>query len=329
MKPKFRARELWLFAPFVLIGAAALFYWRWERVNPPDKRGMYVARIERTPATGREESGGISHHVTVTLSHGWPRPLWWGERTDEPYLLDPLQPTKPATLYYGAQSDKSFASGGLATGIRGGKEVVFESQYTASPGVISFDGTNYRVEHSLPLRGAYQGAGEVIFKGLYRFKNSKLVEAQKIVRASGELFPPIDKNSGLRVVATKFSPWKKEQIIDENNVLVTTDEIFISVVVEPTLPLVSEAEKHELNGTSTNAKDEGATDFAYTTYEGKEPSPKIALKPGQISKTFHLAIDEKDATKGRITIEGELWMDGRWSLPFKVKLPPRPKAAKK
>ena len=327
MRQRFKARELWLFAPFLLIGIAALLYWRWEQVTPADKRGFYVSKITRTPATARDEEMGVSHYVTVTLSHGWPRPLWWGEILQQPLLLNPLHPTKPATSYYSATSDKSLASGGLATGIRDGKEVVFESRYSASPGTITFDGTNYQIKHSLSLRGTYQGAGEVVFKGLYRLKNSELIPAQKVVRAQGEQFPPINKNSGMRVVSIQLSPWKKEQITEMNGVLTTTDEIFINVIVEPTTPVPSGKTKHELSGDITDVKDNIVGNFTYETYQGRESdAPKIVLKPEQVAQVFHFGVNEKHRTKGRIYGYGELWMDERWPLPFKFKLPPRPAA---
>ncbi len=324
MKQRIKARELWLFAPFLLFGVAALLYWRWEQVTPKDKRGFYVSKIERRPATARDESNHISHHVTVTLSHSWPRPLWWGEIPQEPYLLDPLQPSKPATPYYGPQSDKSFASGGLPTGVRGGKEVNVGSLGTLPPGIMSFDGKNYKVEHGLSLREASQGAGDVVFKGLYRFKNSDLVRAQKVVRAKGEQFPPIDKKSGLRIVAVRFSPWKKRTELQMNNKMGKSDILVVKIIVEHTPPLTSGAAKPKIKGQVDSVEDERRSNFSRITgIPFLDDVPAGELKPNQSGKSFHYWLDEKEKTEGRLVIKGELWRGDRWPLSFEFKLPPR------
>ncbi len=327
MRQRFKARELWLFAPFLLIGVAALFYRRWEQVNPPEKRGMYVSKIERTPATGRDEAMDVSHYVTVTLSHSWPKPRWWGEIDETPLSLDPMNEKRPPTVYYTPKTNIKWAAGGIITALRPDKTVFVDAISTGYPRIVQFDGQNYKIKHPFNLRGVSPKLGKVTFRGLYQFKNGDLVRAQKVVRAAGEKFPPVDKNPGVKLVSIEATPWKNNPMGAVSNLSKTSDLTAIKIIVEPILPLASKTKKPELNCTITDMNDETTGVSGYTTYgTGFPEEPKISLKPGQIGKVFNLSIDAQDKTKGRITVKGNVYLGDRWPIPFEIKLPPRPAA---
>lgn len=327
MKQRFKARELWLFAPFLLFGVAALLYWRWEQVTPTDKRGMYVSKIERTPATAREVSLDMSHYVTVTLSHSWPKPRWWGEKSLKQWILDPLAPEKPPIPYDASTFDTMIAGGATLTAREGGKIKRFDGNFRPMPGYISIDGSNYVVKHPVSLHKVPPNLGAVEFRGIYQMTGTQVRQISRVVRAAGEKFPPTDKDPGARVVSIAATPWKKEHVIGMNNVPEIYDSISIVLILKHTKSVAQTAKKNKVSASINGVDDEANSNIGYTLGLSRpQDEPKISLKPNQSSTVFYLSLDERDKTRGRVIIKGKASADDRWPLSFELKLPSRPAA---
>ena len=65
MRQRIKARELWLFAPFLLMGALAFYWARVEQVSAPGASKMFVSEFAFDPAPGYWQEKGYSHEVKV------------------------------------------------------------------------------------------------------------------------------------------------------------------------------------------------------------------------------------------------------------------------
>ena len=334
MKQRFRARELWLFAPFLLFGVAALLYWRWEQVTPKDERGFYVSDVQLVPANGIDEERGISHYVTTRLSHSWPKPRWWGELPKAPYWLDPLNSTKPPQNYYGYKIPYDMATGGLLTVMRANKTIKVSDHYGNYPGEISFDGRSYIIKRGFSLRPLPQDVGEIKFEGIYQWKGGPTVKVSRVVRAQSAKLPAAKaRNSGARIVSVTASPYQVDKIVNMQGATETSAASQIEIIVQHTLPVPKGKAKHSIRVYDQELQDSRAPNQKPNEMLGisttAHPSPRLPtkpLKPNQSHEIFDVILEESNATVGPITLHGKISADEHWPLSFEVKLPPRPAA---
>ena len=143
MRQRFRARELWLLVPFLLIGAAAFYWGQQEKVEALKPQGMFVSDFRVEPAPGAQQEVGMSHRVTVTVSHSLPKPTWWGGPVTTFATIDALQADKPHPLSAGQTAAQYPALGNAITIVRDGKTKKLPPKYGTDFMDFRFDGTNY------------------------------------------------------------------------------------------------------------------------------------------------------------------------------------------
>ena len=192
MRQQFHARELWLFAPFLLIGG---------QVGAPLAREMFVSDVEIEPAPGYYQSLGFSHRVTVKVSHPWPRPAWWDQKYPVGTLIDPLKPKQaipPDRLFTPAQYK---AKGETLTIVRDGKQREVPAKYLGRYYDFRFDGTDYISVNYFGLSSLPAELGAVELHGLYRLGAEHQVGFEREVRKAGETISVMpNKKPGARLV---------------------------------------------------------------------------------------------------------------------------------
>lgn len=72
MRQRFKARELLLLLPFLLIGVAAFYCQRQEKVTPPPILGFHLKNFKMGRASPNMISQGYGEKLTVTFSDSTP-----------------------------------------------------------------------------------------------------------------------------------------------------------------------------------------------------------------------------------------------------------------
>ena len=174
MRQRFRARELWLFAPILLIGAFAFYFARVESVSAPGKSQMFVSNFQFAPASGRWQEKGYSHRVKIEISHPWPRPKWWGKTMPMRAELAPLAPVPvlmPRTGYF--ERDYLRSGGTLALVNSDGTESLLSGK-PSFPYVAAFQNDKYVFVHYVNATyTARQGTQEMRFRDCIKWASNR------------------------------------------------------------------------------------------------------------------------------------------------------------
>ena len=201
MGQRFKARELWLFAPFLLIGALAFYWQRAGNVSAPNAHWTTSSTVKVEAAPGYYQEQGKLHHVMVTLSHPWPRPLWWGKRYSLVTTLDPTDVERGALRplgQVGGLGEASAVRNGVLFSTRDAKNVV---TMPTKQGVLNatprFDGDKCTLDYYLNLDNIAAPPQPLTLRGAYIFGGSSPVEVEKLIRKAGEKWNfKVDKNPG-------------------------------------------------------------------------------------------------------------------------------------
>ena len=331
MKPKFKARELWLFAPFLLIFAGALYWARVEQVSGPNARGMYVSDFKVEAAPGYYQEKGYSHSVKVVISHPWPRPKWWGQMTPMQMGLDPLRPVPALNPIMGYGEKDYLRAGGTLTIERNDKSLSWPANKTSYPNKAGFENGSYVFVHYVDAFSAPKQEGTIGFRGLYKIGIQPAFAVKRIFRNAGEtLALDLDKSPGGRLVSVSALPFYESSSYTKGKPPIVSDNCDIYFLVRGT----SASEKED--GTPTvqiddllvrDEKGKLYRDYAPKGfnfgYGGSMPREKFQLNPDETLTFIGVSIEQATPTSGELTLSGKISLDNHWPIPFKVKLPPR------
>lgn len=325
MKPNFKARELWLLLPFLLVGAVAFYWQRVERVSAPGVRGTYVSSVKVEPAPGYYQEKGLSHQTTVTISHPWPRPKWWGGPYHSISGIDALQTEKTYPI------SRDLARGEAITIVRKGKTKQLPIQYGGNYMNFRFDGADYVSVNYLGLNAIPREWGAVTFHGLYRIVGQPQLILKREVRKAGEILPvAIDKNPGARLVKVTASPFTTGPCEPGSGAGCLRDEVNLTVQIRRTQPSALPPEKQSIR-TDVEIEDEAGVIYPPWTTPGFNLEFGEAAPQQSAGQEFPLEeriiginLEQSLRTQGKLKVRGKVSVDNRWPIPFEVKLPPRP-----
>ncbi len=335
MKQRLRARELWLLAPFLLIGALA-FYWqraeqRGDQIGAPLARAMVVSDVKIEAAPGYYQSQGYSHRVTVKVSHPWPRPKWWGQNYPVGTLIDPLKPGQAiaaSRLYTPAQHK---AKGETLTFVRGGKQREVPAKYLGRYYDFRFDGTDYISVNYFGLSALPADWGAIQLHGLYRLGAQHQVGFEREIRRAGETLNVVpDKNPGARLARVYASDFHTIQegvmgakpiVQDQCSVLFAVDQFQPPLVAgEQVGVALHDLELQDATGKTFDVNSTPGLDttWSFGVIDSDNP-PRAEEKNVVVSFEFAPTL----ATRGRLRLRGTVSVGDRWPIPFEVTLPPR------
>ncbi len=338
MKSRFKARELWLFAPFLLIMAGAFYWQRIERITGPNGRAMYVSDVTIDAAPGRYQKFGWSHRVTVTISHPWPRPKWWGQNSNYGTFIEPLYYTKLKPAQRKALAPNVRAQGEAITYLKAGKPEELDSKFGGSLNDFRFDGTNYVSVDYFDLNNVPQKWGALTLHGAYAIAGQPILAFQREIRKAGKsLAIPLNKNPGAQLVSIDASEFYASTTTRFAGKPRPRETCSLRFVVRDLVGREVQGEKSNLIVTDVEVRDETGKKFHCDKTAGLEGNHgakddeqmqayQALLKslPSDESPLFY-ALDFAPTlqTKGRLTVRGQISMDDRWPIFFQVKLPPR------
>ena len=331
MRPKFRARELWLFAPFLLIGALAFFWSRREKAVPPNASGLSISRIKVEEAPGYWREKGYSHRVRVTLAHRFPRPDWWGECCKSSARNDALHPQRFPDLHGELASETAVLGGALTIGA-GAQTREWPAPQTPAPTNYTFADGVYQFDSYVKLSAVPRAAGAVTFHGLVNLADSSNLIFDRQVRAPGQTFTMnSDRSNGLKIERADTTPFFHVIAPFKGQPKSGQDKLQIGVVVRDTMfdadaPAAAEAvefydiELHDASGTiyppppgGMNPPPAGGKSFDYFR----------ATKDDERDLTFDLWLNRNFIGPDLLWMRGKISLDKRWPLVFDFPLPAR------
>ena len=325
MRQRFKARELWLFAPFLLIIAGALYWARVEQVSGPNGSLMHVSEVKVEAAPGYWQEKGMSHRVTVTISHPWPRPKWWGQHFYYRQIEGVLHPETARLSALVRDPIQAVATGESFTVVRDGKTVQLPTEYIGEYPDFEFDGTNYVSANYLNLSALPQSWGAVDIYGLYRIAGEpQLSLKRQIWESGGTLKVTPDKNPHAQLIKTTIEPF---YILKSGNTLYDSCSINFFVrhfdvpVGQSADFRIYDVELHDKNGKiyrDVGSSIFGVTQFVPVVAEGTK------LREDEDAKGLSISINRFFALTDDLKIKGKISADDHWPLSFEVKLPPRP-----
>ncbi len=334
MRQRFKARELWLFLPIVLVGALAWYWGRVEQASGPNGRGMYVSDFKVEAAPGYFQEKGYSNRVVVTISHFWPRPKWWGGDFQRRIDLDPLHPEEQGAGAFGLKREQTLASGGALTIERDGKIVAWPAKSRAMNAWPKFDGTNYVFSYYVRRDELSKEPQAVTFRGLYRIGPSPLLPLTRAFRKAGQTLPvPPDKNPGARLVSVDAMPFLAMPTRNSKGLLTTEITSFVFFILRPTEPTLNSNGVPDVRFYDLQVRDESGKIYLDQKpvgfglgFGGPLDRDKAQLKPDEILNITSVHIDTAIPISGRLTLRGKVSLDEHWPVVFKVQLPPRASA---
>ena len=331
MKPKFRARELWLFAPFLLIGAAALYWGRVEQVSQPGASEMFVSDVRVEAAPGYYQEKGMSHRVTVTVSHRWPRPKWWNQHHGNIAGLDVLHPETPSVFARSPNAGDYLEGGEVLTIMRAGKNKQLPPRYGGNYLGVGFDGTNYVSTNYFDLALIPKEWGAVTLHGLYRVATRHQVALTREVRRAGATVPfAPNRDSQAQMLAIDASPFLPLTTSGPGTKPLVEDNCQFQITLRD---LRSPQERAE--GTTVSIYDlelQDETGKIYQPYltpgftqggRGYSDEERAQWAPGEQKVAADVSLAPSFVTKGRLRLRGKVLLNYHWPLKFEVELPPR------
>ena len=340
MRQKFKARELWLFVPFLLIIAAALYWARVEKVAPKHPPGLYIAAVKIEPASSNYQGKGLSHRLTVTISSGDPKPKWWGTQGSIE-SIDALQPKKNYPLPKGTSPSQVTMFGETMTVVSQGKRRRLPTKFGCNYVDFRFDGTNYVSVNYLGLAEIPQNLGEVTLHGLYRVAGQPQIVLKRVVRRKGQKMTVVsDKTTGAKILKAESTAFGNQSC--KPGAGCRKNRAQIKVTFRRTAALVPPKDKQfalidsiEIVDAKNNVYQPNWTNgfgvqvLQYTLAldsSGTPVSSEASVADARVTLYSNSQYYSTFRGMEPLRLRGTLSVDKRWPIPFEIKLPPRPTA---
>ena len=334
MRRRFKARELWLFAPFLLIIAAALYWGRVEQVSKPGASEMFVLDFKVEAAPDYWQERGWSHRVTVTLSHPWPRPRWWGYSYIVSNIIDPLHPEAKQSLSRGQKLSESFARGEALTVVRDGKMWRLPREYGGNAMSFQVVGNDYVSNGYFKLSSIPKEWGAVTFHGLYRIADQPQIAVERKIRVAGEtLPPPQNRDAGARVVRVTVSSFAPSTGSNRGNGFVTENRGIVQVVfqrnagltgnVSRALTRIYDVEVVDAKGKIYQSNQKGKFRFQGVDSSAAGSKLRQELPQDEDVTSINVFLDLTFGPLHELTLRGKISVDEGWPIPFETALTPR------
>ena len=330
MRQRFRARELWLLAPFLLIIAGAFYWARLEKVEPPNSQGIIVSDFKVEPSPGFWQNEGFSHQVTVKLSYKGSRPKWWGDATK---YKNPIGAFDTKDFFVGRGKNDpahALAFGSTLTYQRDGKTMAWapsEQEITLDERFLD---DHYVFIHQVSLVRAPQTLGEIGFRGLYVIGEQEPFVVTRTLRVAGETVPtPVATGAGIKLLRVDATPFFSMNSIGRNGKKQTNDMCYIRLTVRDFDAPPANEKLPNLMFSEIELGDESAERLATNTGNGIDWGASEngkSQKPlnGQRQGVLFVEVAPNFQTSGRLELRGKLSIGKRKPVSFGVTLPPRP-----
>lgn len=326
MRQRFKARELWLFAPFLLIIVGAFYFARVEQVSKPDASGMFVsdAKVEAPSAYWQEQ--GYSHQVTVKLSHSWPRPKWWKDNNSRHDMKVWAPFPSPHKRYKNAIAASKEGWNGMLTTNKSGKTVALDYEYLYYLALDEYDGKNYVRYHLFKGNQLPPELGEITFRANYQIAKQAKTSLNLVVRKKGEnitLAP--DKRPGARVIKVITPPADLPPTSFDNPYF-----SFFGIILQSEGASEDEmrSDIYDVELMDGKGRKINISTQKIRLMEAPESIDKqrTQLQSGQVLRIQQLYLNDKSLRSRELTLRAKLRMGKRWPLQIEIKLPPRPAA---
>ncbi len=340
MKPKFKARELWLFAPFLLIGGLAFVWQRAGKVSSPTDYWTTTSTVKVEAAPGYYQEQGKLHRVTVTLSHPWPRPRWWGKSYSLVTGLDPTDversALRPLGQVGGLGEARAVRSGALFSTRDAKNAVTIPPKQGILNATPRFNGDKCTFDYYINLNSIAVPPQPLTLRGAYIFGGSSPVKIEKLIRKAGEKWSfEVDKSPGADLLsvnaASRFYQSSRHAV---GKPVEYTDFTSIFFLLRPELAVTDESNKQNfVRIYDLEIRDEKGRKYREYKPYGVFFSETNFIKPaanqvhsGEILYQLSTEIDNKIPTSGALTLTGKISVAEHWPLLFKIKLPSRKSA---
>ena len=294
---------------------------------------MFVSDFKVEPAPGYYQEKGMSHRVTVTISHPWPRPKWWGTSFHRQLRLDPLNPEKLNALPPNAKRENLFEDGAVFTLADSSQAVVWPRGGSAMGTWPAFDGANCVMEYYINADQLPASPKAITFHGLYRFAGSAPLDVTQVLRKKGQTLPTkANRDAGAQLLSIDALPFYKSSSYPVGKAPIASDNCSIYFLVRQTSGDQSAQHKPNLNVYDLLVRDEKGKN--YTDYKPKgfnfgyggaisDQQLQAQLRPDETLTFVDVSIEQATPTSGELTFSGKISVDEHWPIPFKVQLPPR------
>lgn len=344
MKQRFRARELWLFAPFLLMSALTLCFGIAERACAQDASGVTISDVKIGTTSGLSQSHGWTRQITMKVSHSDPKPKWWGGWLSPRINLDPVDfdhpkfpPYDPASKNSIAGGSELIAGGGELLVKSGEKSVIWRPKDFSTNFSVDYDGTNYIFKHSLKNSELDKARGEITFRGIYRIADEAPFEVTSVIRRADEVLAPVpDKNTAGQLLSVDAVPFYRRTDTLINLTTVDYDECLVYFLVRRDTVKdkknhyqrvqVHDLEVRDQEGKIYRDDKPEGFGFAYgaatysTTEDPWRPFKGEQLRPDEALIFISVRIDPTTLTSGDLTLSGNVSIDSHWPIPFETKL---------
>ena len=330
MRQRFKARELWLFVPLLLIGALAFVWMKQEKIEPPNSQGVTVSDFKVEPSPGFWQAEGFSHQVTVTLFYKGSRPKWWNNATK---YKNPVGAMVTKDFFAGRGKNDpahALAFGSTLTYQSNGKTLAWappQQQITLNERFVD---DHYVFVHQVSLAQAPQKLGEIGFRGLYVIGEQEPFVVTRTLRAAGETVPPTAATgTGLKLLRVDATRFYRMISAARNGKSQTKETCYIRFTVRDfDAPLASE-ELPTLMFSDIELGDESVKQFETNTGNGIDwgwsgDGKDQKLMNGQRNGVLFVELAPNFKTSGRIKLRGKISIGERKPLAFEVTLPPCP-----
>ncbi len=334
MRQRFKARELWLFAPFLLIGALA-FWWQGREARPkPQPRSMYVSDFKAESAPGYWQERGFSHQVTVTISPGWPRPEWTNDCCNGNGPADPLHPeallSSIASLPLGRRKQTAWTGGVLTTtrnGIAVRQTKVGEERTTKYS--VDEDG-NYVFVSFVRLNSVPSEAGAVKFRGLYSLAGLAPLKIEREIRKAGETMPSSnDRTTGGQIIKVVVDPFVNLNDPSRRDIAMR-EEAEVHIIYRRqkndnfksalSSSRIYDVEIVDEKGNIHRYNRKGNFDFEDVGWSAAERKLKKQLVEGEDVNSLSVHLDSLFKARHKLTLRGKISVNENWPLKFETPL---------
>ena len=334
MKQRFRARELWLFAPFLLILAGAFYWARVEKVSKPGASGMFVSEFKVEAAPGYWQERGFSHRVTVTISPGYPRPAWAKTCCESNGPADPLHPetlqSSIASLRLNRRKETAW-SGGVLTTMRQKIEVrQTKAGEERSTKYYLDDDDNYVFVNFVRLNSVPSKAGAVKFRGLYSLASLPPLEVERVVRKAGETMPSSDdRTTGGQIIKVVVDPFVNLNDPSRTDIAMR-EEAEVHIIYRRqkndnfksalSSSRIYDVEIVDEKGNVHRYNRKGNFDFEDVGWSAAERKLKKQLVEGEEVNSLSVHLDSLFKARHKLTLRGKISVNENWPLKFETPL---------
>ncbi len=330
MKRPLKAREIaFVLLPALGLGGFAWYQWRVEQVSSPQSNELFVSSVAVTPNSAYSVFEGRSHTLTVSITHPWPRPKWWGRGYESNSVLNPLAPhpqpsqNNPYPLMRRDQFAFLASGGALTYQSNGQRKRIALAQKTHYSGYGQWGNGDCVFTHSLDLEKVPMSYGALTFHGIYFVNGQGPVRITRVVRAAGEhLVFNHSRNTNGSLIFARAAPFEAlfytKPPVDQCVVTVRFSHP-ARADGKPTDLSLSDSYVELLDATRNVVK----FDQTKVTLAWRGDDDKFPNTPTQSARVMMVEIDRTLALRQPLTLHGKAFINGGWPIPFSVKLPPR------